>query len=525
MGTDNTLPLIAVLPNEEDGQLILSWRNDPLTLRMSYHSQKKTWEEFSHEFYSQYFIHPELPPFFAGRRGKKVGLIRFRYVEDPVNPKKRCCDLSLVVDPEARGQGLGSCILQSLIPWLKTRPIDTVLAEIKVENEASLKTFVRAGFQELDRVDKYIEDIGQWVRIARFIYPVNNRVCDQPSLFIVAEAGSNWKLQDKAQSLQRAYEFIEAAVEAGADAVKFQTFRVDSLYVSNAGKSGYLKYAGIDQDIVSLLKEYEMPYELIPKLASFAKSKGIEWMSSIFSEEAFENVNPYVKRHKIASYEISDPHLIRRVALSGKPLILSTGASTITDIEWAVKEFRRHGGKDLTLLQCTAKYPANIEAMNLSAIPKMRELFGVPIGLSDHSAHPYIAPLIALGYGATVIEKHFTLSHDGIGPDDSVSSTVQEFKAMVAALRKGSLMLGSGFKTIEPSEQELSLFASRSLQAIRDIQMGERLSEGKNFAILRPGNCKKGVHARFLTLVEGSVANKHIASGDGIQLKDITQEK
>ena len=174
-------------------------------------------------------------------------------------------------------------------------------------------------------------------------------------VFIIAEGGSNWKAGSAAADWKQACALVDAAKKAGADAVKFQTFRADSVYVPNAGVSGYLSKHGIRESIVDLFQKLTMPYEMIPKLAAYCRKQKIEFMSSFFSAEDFKVVNPWVRRHKIASYEITHPRLLEMAAGSGKPLILSTGAATLGDIDWAIGYFRKKGGKKITLLQCTAK--------------------------------------------------------------------------------------------------------------------------------------------------------------------------
>ena len=167
-------------------------------------------------------------------------------------------------------------------------------------------------------------------------------------VFIIAEAGSNWRVGSPGRDMKQAKQLIDAAAEAGADAVKFQTYRAETVYVPNAGMSDYLTKNGIRKSIIEIFRDLEMPYEMVPPLAAYCKKKGIEFMSSVFAEQDFNAVDPYVKRHKIASYEISHARLIERCARSKKPLILSTGAATLEDIDWAVRHFKKSGGRDLS---------------------------------------------------------------------------------------------------------------------------------------------------------------------------------
>jgi len=175
-------------------------------------------------------------------------------------------------------------------------------------------------------------------------------------------------------------------------------------------------------------------------------------------------------------------------ARSGKPLILSTGAANEDEIDWAVKTYCSFGGKELTLLQCTARYPAANASMNLLTIPWLMKRFGVEAGLSDHSRDPLCAPLAAAALGATIIEKHFTLNNSLPGPDHAFAVTPLELKGMVQAVRVVEEMRGSEVKVIDPCEEELRAYARRGIQAIREILPGEVFKEDFNIAILRPGN-------------------------------------
>jgi len=162
-------------------------------------------------------------------------------------------------------------------------------------------------------------------------------------VFIIAEAGSNWRCGTYSRDIKMARTLIDVAVEAGADAVKFQTYRAETVYVPNAGDSDYLSEAGIRERITDIFKDLSMPYEMIPELAEYCQEKGIQFMSTPFSIDDAKAVDPYVKIHKIASYEISHSRLIAFAANTGKPVILSTGGATYEDIEWALNHFFKNG--------------------------------------------------------------------------------------------------------------------------------------------------------------------------------------
>lgn len=344
-------------------------------------------------------------------------------------------------------------------------------------------------------------------------------------VFIIAEAGSNWKVGSPAQDLKMAKALIDAAKEAGADAVKFQTYRAETVYVPNAGSSDYLAKNGIRRSITEIFRDLAMPYAMIPKLAAHAKKRRIEFMSSAFSETDFKAVDPYVLRHKIASYEISHPRLLTLAAKSGKPLILSTGACAYKDIDWAVDFFKRSGGRSISLMQCTAKYPAPFSALNLRVIPEMLRRYRVPVGLSDHSMDPVVGPLTAVALGATLLEKHFTMDRKLRGPDHAFAVTPQELKKMVFSVRNCEEALGDGKKRVLSVEKELKAYAQRALQATRDISKGEVMREGHNIGILRPGKQLQGAHPKHLNSINGKRASRSIPVGRGVRLKDVGDER
>jgi len=344
---------------------------------------------------------------------------------------------------------------------------------------------------------------------------------DPAHVFVIAEAGSNWRAGTPDADRAMAFDLIQIAAAAGADAVKFQTFRAAQTYAPDAGQAGYLSGAGVLQSINELFRDLEMPYELIPELNSKAAELGLEFMSSPFSLEDFAAVDPYVSRHKLASYEISHVRLLQAMARTGKPLIISTGAATMDDIAFAMATARDAGAGPITLMQCTARYPAPLDRLNLAVIPTLRETFATAVGLSDHSEDPLIGPLGGVALGATTIEKHFTVDRRMHGPDHRFAIEPDELTAMVRAIRELEGALGTDHKAVSDVEQELATFAVRAVQATRAIAVGEPLIEGQNFDVLRPGTRSRGMHPRNLDSLGGRRASRPIAEGDGIQLGDV----
>lgn len=339
-------------------------------------------------------------------------------------------------------------------------------------------------------------------------------------VLIIAEAGSNWRLGTYSRDVEMAKTLIDVAAESGADAVKFQTYQADSVYAKGAGSPAYLARRGLTESIEKIFKDHAMPHEMISEISSYCNSSGIQFMSTPFSVSDAEAIDPYVKIHKIASYEMSHVRLLEFVAKTGKPLILSTGAASNKEIEWAVNYFYKVGGKDISLLQNTAKYPAELNLLNLNVIPKMIQQYRIPVGLSDHSRDPIIAPVCAVALGATIIEKHYTLSNKLPGPDHSFAIIPSELNSMVDAIRKAEIALGSNLKVVQKEEQELRRFAGRSIQATKAIKMHEKLVEGINIDILRPGNNSQGLDPKYIFEVHGKKATRNIELGEGITQGD-----
>lgn len=512
---ENDLQFECILKEKNDAAIVMSWRNDPATLAMSLtYVEPKTIEQFYPQFLKTHFSMADLPSLFVLYKGERVAVLRFEPAIHPEDPKKKCSEISIVIAPEWRHQGLGPVILKKALAWCKQQGYDSIFAQIKKQNLPSISIFKKAGFAFVRSSFHGQEEILEFVH--------DGKRQEFGNALVIAEAGSNWKAGSYKEDLARAYALIDAAKEAGADVVKFQVFRANTTYVAEAGKSDYLSFAGIDANIFDLFKDLEMPSDMIPLLAEKCKAVGIQFMASTFSPADVALIDPYVTMHKMGSAEISHLRLIEAFAATGKPLIISTGASMPEDIDWAVDTFYASGGKKLYLLQCTAKYPAPASTIHLRVIPWLRKRYDIPVGLSDHSLGIH-APFAAVALGATIIEKHFTLNKQFNGPDHTYALDPDELKAMIAGIREIEEMLGSSVKKVYEEEDELYLFIRRGIQALKDIHPGELLKEGVNMAILRPGKQMKGLHPKFIEQIEGRAARHFIAAGAGIQWLDFKE--
>lgn len=438
---------------------------------------------------------------WALREGRRVAAFGLRPVTHPGGLAGACLDVALDLPP---GSGtLLPAILPALAETLRAEGVDALTAAPTGEQSAA---FAAAGFQA----------VATGCVVKELVSPLWRR----GRVFVIAEAGSNWRMGERRRDIAMGRALIDVAVEAGADAVKFQTYRPETVYVANAGQSDYLADSGIKEEIRDIFADLAMPYDMLDELAAYSRRQGIQFMSTGFSLADFDAIDPFVEMHKIASYEISHVRLIDAAAKSGKPTVFSTGASDPVDIAWAVDRFHAQGGRDLCLLQCTAKYPAPLSSVNLGALAWLRRNFGVPVGLSDHSRDPITAPVGAVALGARCVEKHYTLHNALPGPDHSFAITPDELTLMIAKIREAEQALGSGIKEVREEERELAAFARRGIQALRAITKGEALSEGGNVDILRPGKQRLGMHPRLLAKMEGRIATRDIPAGDGIQPGD-----
>lgn len=321
-------------------------------------------------------------------------------------------------------------------------------------------------------------------------------------VYIIAEAGSNHD-----RDLDQAKRLIEVAAEAGADAVKFQTFLADKIVAETPTRAAYLDTVLPPGKTMSeLFRELELPREWHAELKTYAETCGLDFISTPFDHEAVDLLDGLgVKAFKVATYELWHLPLIRDIASRGKPIICSTGMADIGEVQEAVKAVRSVGNDQLILLHCVVNYPPPFAQLNLRAIETMRRTFGVPVGWSDHTPG-WLAPVVATALGAAVIEKHYTTDRTRPGPDHRFALEPDELAAMVRAIRDAQAALGDGVKRMAEAEADLYVTARRSLFAARPIEAGTVLTDD-DVAILRPGT---GIEVRELPHVIGRVARRRI---------------
>jgi N-acetylneuraminate synthase len=326
---------------------------------------------------------------------------------------------------------------------------------------------------------------------------------DSP-VYIIAELSANHH-----QDFEQAVRIMQAARDAGVDAVKLQTYTPDTITIdSDQDYFQIQKTIWEGRRLYDLYREAYTPWEWQPELKEIANNMGLTLFSSPFDHTAVDFLETMdVPAYKIASFEVVDIPLLRKVARTGKPIIMSTGMATLGEIDEAVGVIRAEGNTRLALLKCTSAYPSPPEEMNLHTIPHLADAFQVPVGLSDHTMGVAV-PVAAVTLGARIIEKHITLSRAISGPDSAFSLEPDEFKQMVDAVRLAEKALGTVHYDITDSELP-SRAHRRSLFVVQDMQAGEAFTP-ENVRSIRPAH---GLHTRYFEEVIGRTASRAIQRG------------
>jgi len=341
---------------------------------------------------------------------------------------------------------------------------------------------------------------------------IGNFDLEKDGTFIIAELSANHN-----GSIDIAKESIKVAKEIGANAIKLQTYRADTMTL-NCHKEDFIVKGGTLWDGKSLYELYQWaytPWEWHKELFEYAREIGIDIFSSPFDKSAvdfLEEFNP--SAYKIASFEITDYEFVRYTASKGKPIIISTGIATIDEIQDVVDICRSEGNEDIILLKCTSAYPAPLEDANLKMIPNLQETFGVEVGFSDHTIGS-TAPIVAVTLGAKVIEKHFIIDKSIGGADADFSMDREEFAKMVKDIRDTEKLLGKVDYSMNEKKRNSRRF-SRSLYVAKDIKKGEVFTE-ENIRSVRPSF---GMHPKHLKDILGKIAKRDYLFGDRLKIKD-----
>lgn len=335
---------------------------------------------------------------------------------------------------------------------------------------------------------------------------------DRTNAYIIAEVSANHN-----GSIERAEAIIRAAADAGADAVKLQTYTADTMTIPCDNEHFRIKgtlWEG--KTLHDLYQEAYTPWEWQPRLKELANDLGMDCFSTPFDATAvdfLEKMN--VPCHKVASFEVVDIPLLKKIASTGKPVIMSTGMASLTEIDEAVTTLRENGTTELALLKCTSAYPAPPEEANLRTIPHLAQAFSCVAGLSDHTLGSAVA-VGAVAVGARIIEKHFTLARADGGPDSAFSMEPHEFRQMVQDIRTVEKALGTVCYELTPKQQESKVFR-RSLFVVKDMKAGEVFTE-ENVRSIRPGY---GLPPKMLDVILGKQAARPLPKGIPLTLQDI----
>ncbi|MCX6664030.1 MAG: pseudaminic acid synthase [Euryarchaeota archaeon] len=325
--------------------------------------------------------------------------------------------------------------------------------------------------------------------------------------YIIAEIGANHN-----RDLTIAKKLIDEAAEAGVDAVKFQTYKAETLYSRHAPK-----FSKDDVEPFDLIKANELPREWHRELYKYAARKKLHFLSSPFDYDAVDDLDTVgVPAFKVASFELVDLGLLKYIAQKNKPIILSVGLATLGEIEDALNAIRSQGNDDIVLLHCASLYPSPVEIVNLNAIQTLSKAFQIPIGFSDHTLGIHIA-VAAVAKGASVIEKHFTLDRTMKGPDHSFAIEPGELKQLVKNIRDVEIAMGTGVKGRSKAEQEMYEKGRRSIIAARDIKKGTKIKR-EWLIVKRPGY---GIKPKYLEIVVGRTAKRDIKTDEWITWDDI----
>lgn len=325
--------------------------------------------------------------------------------------------------------------------------------------------------------------------------------------FIIAEMSGNHN-----SSIERAFKIIEAAARCGAHAIKLQTYTADTITINQRGGLFDIKDETSlwkDRNLYELYEEAHTPWEWHEQLYKCAAANGIICFSTPFDDSAvdfLESLN--TPAHKIASFENIDHPLLKKVARTGKPVIMSTGACSLSNLAESVEVLKSNGCKDLVLLKCTSNYPSTPENSNLNTIPHLKSLFDCEVGLSDHTMGIGV-PIAAVTLGATVVEKHFCLSRAEGGVDSAFSLEPEELKSLVIETERAWLSLGKIQYGVQESELK-SMNFKRSIYVVEDILTGEIFTK-KNLRVIRPGN---GLHPKYYEELIGKKSSMDYKRGE-----------
>lgn len=340
----------------------------------------------------------------------------------------------------------------------------------------------------------------------------NKRIGENNKIFIIAEAGVNHN-----GKLSLAKKLVDAAKRAGADAVKFQTFRTENVVTGTAPMAEYQrKNIGRKESQKDMLKKLELKYEAFKELKNYCDRNKIIFLSTPHSEDTIDFLESLIPAYKIGSGDLTNFPFLERVAKKGKPIILGTGMSTLKEVHDALNVIHKQGNRDIIILHCTTQYPCPLEEVNLRAMITLKEKLKCLVGYSDHTLGITV-PVLAASLGAVVIEKHITLDKSLPGPDHKASLEPREFREMVKKIREVEIALGSNEKKPTEHEKKILKLVRKSIVAKKDIAKGTKITR-EMLAIKRPGT---GIEPKFLERIIRKISMSDIKKDDLIKFKKL----
>ncbi len=470
-----------------DADFLFALANDPSVRAMSHNQQSILYEE--HLAWFANALSEQISFYIGEYSDRACAYVRFN-IQGDVHV------VSMALHKDFRGQGLAKHILRLACQrFFSTTPATKVHARIKAVNMLSLRTFFGVGFLAI--TSRHEREM--------LLECVREEFMSHQSTYIIAEVSANHM-----GSIERAESIICEAAKAGANAVKLQTYTAGTLTLDCDAPIFQAMDGGLweGRTLHDIYAEGTMPWEWTPRLMACANDLGIECFSTPFDVTAVDFLESCgVSRYKIASFELVDMPLLKKVAATRKPVIMSTGMGTLAEIDEAVRTLRDNGCTDITLLKCTSSYPAPVDEANLRTIPHMATAFQCSVGLSDHTMGSAVA-VAAIALGATVIEKHFTLARTDGGLDAAFSMEPHELKAMVQDIRIVEKALGRVSYDRTEKEQGSVCFR-RSLFVVQDVQEGEAFTH-ENVRSIRPGH---GIHTRYIETILGKKATRSVSRG------------
>lgn len=342
---------------------------------------------------------------------------------------------------------------------------------------------------------------------------IQRKIGPDSPVFIIAEMSAN-----HGHDIKKAYKIIDAAAKAGVDAIKLQTYTADTITIDSNKEYFQVKVndAWKGQTLHSLYSKAYTPWDWQPKLKKYAESKGLILFSTPFDTTAVDFLEKIkVPLYKVASFEVVDIPLLKKIGKTKKPVIISRGMSSLNELKLAIKTLKENGCPSIAILHCVSSYPAEYKEMNLKTIPDLAKRFKTIIGISDHSPGITV-PISSASLGALIIEKHITLSRKDGGPDAAFSLEPDEFGELVKSVRNAEAAMGKPFHGTGSKESENIIFR-KSLFVVKDIKKGEKFTVN-NLRSIRPGH---GLEPKYYDKVIGKVASIDLEKGTPLKLKFI----